>query len=152
MRETGEPTHDAVRRTLALNTLQAGALMALAALSGVVVLARGAGQTALIMALCWAVAVPAAIAAAGYLTGGSWRERLTRAPDPPARPSTWYPRPWLRWALGKGRQAFADTMGAVVLVRRGRSTRAGTRGASSATRSSGSATSSSSGSRCARSG
>jgi uncharacterized protein (TIRG00374 family) len=119
MHTAGAETHDAARRTLALNTLQAAALGLLASIAGVVLLLVGVhGHTALVMALVWIVVFPAAVVAAAFASGPRLAPRLTNAPEGESHPHTWSPGPWLPWLGAKARKALADAVGGVVLVRR----------------------------------
>jgi uncharacterized membrane protein YbhN (UPF0104 family) len=105
MRRAGAPTHEAARRTLALNTLQAAGLTTLAALAGAIVLGLGASGGALALAIVWLTVVPAATAAAAVVSDDRVAPRLL---DVPERGN----RLWL-----KARKLFADTIGGVVVVR-----------------------------------
>lgn len=104
MRKAGATTREAVRRSLALNTLDGSGLMAFALVAGVVLIARGASGTALSMALAWACAVPLMIAAAAYVSSER-RRGLVHVPE------------GAHGIRGRLRQAFAETVGGVVLVR-----------------------------------
>jgi uncharacterized membrane protein YbhN (UPF0104 family) len=117
MRRAGAPTHEAARRTLALNTLQAAGLTTLAAIAGAVVVARGERGLPLALALAWLVAVPAATAAAGAVSSERFAPRLLRSPPSDERPRTHAPRAWLHWLWSKLRKLFSDTIGGVVFVR-----------------------------------
>lgn len=118
MKQAGAALHQAARRTLALNTLQAAALTWLAALAGAVALVLGAGgQAGFWMAVIWLAVVPSATAAAYALSGRRFGRRLMRAPKGSDRPHTWSPRPWLDWGRVKLRKALADAIGGVVFSR-----------------------------------
>jgi uncharacterized membrane protein YbhN (UPF0104 family) len=117
LRAAGAGTHEAVRRTLALNTLHAAALMTFATIAGVVVLARGAGGALLVMAAVWTAAVPLAAAAAAVVTSRRVAQRLVHAEPGPPRPRGLRPSAWLRWLAAGARRGFADTIGGVLLVR-----------------------------------
>lgn len=117
LRAAGAGTHEAVRRTLALNTLHAAALMAYATVGSVVLLIRGVSGAALVMAACWISVVPAAVAAATYLTNRARARRLMRIPDESRRSRGARLARWGRVALEKLHKGFADTIGGVVLVR-----------------------------------
>jgi uncharacterized protein (TIRG00374 family) len=105
MREAGAPTHEAARRTLALNTLQAAGLTTLAALAGRVVVVVGASGWALALAIVWLCVVPAATAAAALVSGERVAPRILDVPEGGNR--------WAR----KARKLAADTIGGVVVVR-----------------------------------
>jgi uncharacterized membrane protein YbhN (UPF0104 family) len=117
LRAAGAGTHEAVRRTLALNTLHAAALMAYATVGSVVLLVRGISGPALIMSACWVSAVPAAVLAAAYLTNRARARRLMRVPSEPARRREARLPRWAGVVADKARKGFADTIGGVVLVR-----------------------------------
>lgn len=118
MREAGAELHEAARRTLALNTLQAAALAWLAAIAAVVLLALGAGNGAgFWMAVIWVAVVPAATAAAYVASGRRLGPSLMDAPDDGGRPHGWDPRPWIRWLRSKLRKALGDAIGGVVFTR-----------------------------------
>lgn len=105
LQKAGDRPHRAVRRVLALNTLEWGVLAFAAMLAGAVLLARGDGAP-IEMELAWLVIVPVCVAAAMWVTAASRVERFTTVPDRPFR------RP-VRWF----RLALADAIGGVVLVR-----------------------------------
>jgi uncharacterized protein (TIRG00374 family) len=106
MKEAGSKTHEAARRTLALNTLQAAALAWLATLAGVVVLARGSGGAAQVLALIW-VLVPPAVTAAAMLAGSDrFAPRLLEQGDGSGR-----------WLYRKARKALGDAVGGLVFTR-----------------------------------
>lgn len=118
MHTAGAKLHDAARRTLALNTLQAAALGLLAAIAGAALLVLGVhGRTALVMAVAWVTIVPVTVAAGAAASGPRLAPRLTHAPDGEPHPRTWSPAPWLPWTARKLRKGLADAVGGVVLVR-----------------------------------
>ena len=118
MKQAGARLHQAARRTLALNTLQAAGLTWLAAVAGAVALAVGAGGRAgFWMAVFWVTVVPTATAAAYALSGRRFGPRLMQAPAGEDRPRTWRPGPWLPWIRAKLRKALADAIGGVVFSR-----------------------------------
>jgi uncharacterized protein (TIRG00374 family) len=106
MREAGSKTHEAARRTLALNTLQAAALAWLATIAGVVLLARGAGGAALVLALIWVLAPPVLSAAAAAASSNRFAPRLLEPPDESRRR-----------LYRKVRKALGDAIGGVVFTR-----------------------------------
>lgn len=99
MRKAGAGTHEAARRSLALNTLDASGLLGFAAVAGAVLLVRGTSGAALVMAAAWVGAVPAAIAGGAYFTQPDRARRIVGAGG------------------GRIRRAFGDTIAGVVLVR-----------------------------------
>lgn len=117
MRVAGAGRHEAARRSLALNTLDAGGLFLFATVAGVILLAGGAGGAPLVMAIVWVTAVPAAVAGATWFTVPARARRLARIAATPDRPPVRSPRRFADWLGAKLRQGFADTIGGVVLVR-----------------------------------
>lgn len=105
MKKAGATTREAVRRSLALNTLDASGLTGFAAVASVVLLARGVSGAAESMAIAWICAIPVAVSAAAYFTAGDRAQRIVDVPDDL--------RGWRR----KVRSAFAETIGGVFLVR-----------------------------------
>ena len=118
MRRAGAETHEAARRTLALNTLQAAGLTIFAAAAGAYLLAlSGTRHAAFVMAAVWVSIVPLCFAAAALVSGPRLAPRLIEAPDSGARPSGHELAAWGRWLRAKLRKAFADTIGGLVFVR-----------------------------------
>lgn len=117
MRKAGAGTHEAARRSLALNTLDAAGLFAFATIAGVVLLVEGSTGAPLVMAVVWIAAVAAVVASTAWFTMPRRARRLARLPEAPERPSIRSPRRLASWLRSKLRQAFADTIGGVVLVR-----------------------------------
>lgn len=115
LRRTGEPRHVAVRRVLALNTLQWLVLAILACLVAGVSLA-GPWRAPLAMEVAWLVAVPLCVAAAIWVSSPRRRERLTSLPSDHVD-LEWAPRTWPRWLWHAGRAAFSDAVGGVVIAR-----------------------------------
>lgn len=105
MRRAGAPMHEAARRTLALNTLQAAGLTTLAALAGAIVLVLGASGWALVLAIVWLSVVPAATAAAAVVSSERIAPRILDVPEGGNS------------LVRKARKLFADTIGGVVVVR-----------------------------------
>jgi uncharacterized membrane protein YbhN (UPF0104 family) len=105
MRQAGAQTHEAAKRTLALNTLQAAGLTTLAAIAGAVVLALGASGWALVLAVVWLSVVPAATAAAVVVSSERFAPVILDVREGGNR----------LWR--KAREVFADTIGGVVVVR-----------------------------------
>ena len=117
MRQAGSKMHEAARRTLALNTLQAAGLAWIATLAGVTVLARGASGAAFGFALAWLVAPPLLTAASVVASDDRFAPRLLDPPDDPGRPQNAAPRAWLHWLHVKLRKGLADAIGGVVFTR-----------------------------------
>lgn len=97
LHRAGQGPHQAARRVLALNTLE-WAFLSVAAFAAALACV---GDVPLAMALAWIAAVPAAFAAAAFLTHGARGRRLATRPE--GRPV---------------RSALADAIAGVLLVRR----------------------------------
>jgi uncharacterized membrane protein YbhN (UPF0104 family) len=118
MRAAGSSTHEAARRTLGLNTLQAGGMFAFAGVAGAVVLALGThGHAALVMAVVWIGISLFVFAASAAVSDRRLAPRLLEAPSGEGRPSWRQPRQWPPWLRVKLRKAFADAVGGVVFAR-----------------------------------
>ncbi len=117
MRQAGSKTHEAARRTLALNTLQAAGLAWIATAAGAVVLARGAGGATLVLAVIWLLVPPAATAAAAVVSAERFAPRLLEAGDGVPRPHEADLGAWRHWLYAKLRKGLADAIGGVVFTR-----------------------------------
>lgn len=106
MREAGSKTHEAARRTLALNTLQAAGLAWLATIAALAVVVHGAAHAALALALIWLIVPPAATVAAAIVSDERIAPRLLLADDGTHRR-----------LYAKLRKALADAVGGVVFTR-----------------------------------
>ncbi len=115
LHRAGERPHRAVRRVLALNTLEWLVLGLAACLASAAVLARGDGAP-LAMELAWLTIVPACVAAAIWVSAPGRGERLASLPRRTVRlardPHSWWP-----WLWHAGRAGFSDAVGGVVLCR-----------------------------------
>jgi uncharacterized membrane protein YbhN (UPF0104 family) len=112
----GERPHQAVRRVLALNTLEWGILAVLAMLAGALTLAGWGDGAPFGMQIGWLIVVPLCVAAAIWVSQPGRAERLVALP----RTRTVLrrdPRSWPGWLASVARAAFADAIGGVVLVR-----------------------------------
>jgi uncharacterized membrane protein YbhN (UPF0104 family) len=105
LQKAGDAPHRALRRVLALNTLQ-WAVLALAAMLAAIGALAGAAEAPLSMELAWLVVLPACVAGALWFTAPRRVERFA------ARPAAREGR--IAHVL---RTAFADAIGGVVLVR-----------------------------------
>jgi uncharacterized membrane protein YbhN (UPF0104 family) len=112
----GEKPHQAVRRVLALNTLEWGILAVLAMLAGALTLAGWGEGAPDGMEIGWLATVPLCIAAAIWVSQPGRAERLIALP--PEVPSGRGVRSWPRRLWRVVRAAFADAIGGVVLVRK----------------------------------
>jgi uncharacterized membrane protein YbhN (UPF0104 family) len=117
LHKAGEEPHRAVRRVLALNTLQWGVLAAAAAIAGALLLAGLESGAPLSMELTWVILVPACVAAAAWVSSPRRADRFTELPRHDGVKLTRSPRSWLRWLRTARRMALADAIGGVVLVR-----------------------------------
>jgi uncharacterized membrane protein YbhN (UPF0104 family) len=117
LHKAGEAPHRAVRRVLALNTLQWGVLATAAAFTGALLLAGVESGAPLSMELAWLIVVPACIAAAGWVSSPRRAARFTALPERAGTTLTRSPATWLPWLRTGGRIALADAIGGVVLVR-----------------------------------
>ena len=118
MRRAGAETHEAARRTLALNTLHAAGLAVFAVGAGGYVLLVGpTDHTSKLMAIVWVCAAPAAVIGARIVSDERLAPRLLQAPDDEERPSSVDVRAWAHWLANKLRKGFADAVGGVVYVR-----------------------------------
>jgi P-type Mg2+ transporter len=103
----GDDTHTAVRRVLALNTLEWAVLAVAATISGALLLAGIGGEAPAAMTVAWVTVVPLCIVAAFWVTAPARVEQFTRVPAPDAHRRIWR----------AFRVALADAIGGVVLVR-----------------------------------
>ncbi len=115
LHRTGERRHVAVRRVLALNTLQWFVLAIVAFLAAAVCVAARL-HAPLEMEIAWLVVVPACVAAAIWVSSPLRSERLTSLPCDEVRLRL-SPRSWPHWLWHAGRAAFSDAVGGVVIVR-----------------------------------
>ncbi|MDX6466506.1 MAG: putative heme transporter [Gaiellaceae bacterium] len=117
LHKAGEQPHRAVRRVLALNTLQWGVLAAAAAVSGGVLLVFHRHSAPLAMQIAWLAIVPACVLAAAWVSSPKRAPRFTALPKVAHARLGRAPSTWLRWLRTVGRLALADAIGGVVLVR-----------------------------------
>ena len=117
LHKAGEAPHRAVRRVLALNTLQWGVLAVAATVAGALLLVGVESGAPLSMELAWVTIVPACIVAAAWVSSPRRAGRFTALPSRDGSVLTRSPRSWLRWLRTAGRVALADAIGGVVLVR-----------------------------------
>lgn len=115
-RRAGAKAHESARRVLALNTLDWAALGGATVIASIVVLAGRGSGVPLTMTISWLVVVPACVAAALWVSSPRRVERLTLA-TPRVQRSSRRVDEWLRWLYGGARNALADAVAAVVLVR-----------------------------------
>jgi uncharacterized membrane protein YbhN (UPF0104 family) len=116
LHRAGEPRHAAVRRVLAVSTLQWFVLAILACIAAGVSLG-GPWRAPRAMELAWLVVVPCCLVAAAWVSSPRRSERLTSLPCDEVH-LRWSPRTWPHWLWHAGRAAFSDAVGGVVIVRR----------------------------------
>jgi uncharacterized membrane protein YbhN (UPF0104 family) len=117
LHKAGEAPHRAVRRVLALNTLQWGVLATAASFTGALLLAGVESGAPLSMELAWLTIVPVCIVAAAWVSSPRRADRFTALPERAGTKLSRSPRSWIRWLQTAGRIALADAIGGVVLVR-----------------------------------
>ncbi len=111
LHKAGEEPHRAVRRVLALNTLQWGVLAAAAAIAGALLLAGVESGAPLSMELAWTIVVPLCVFAAAWISSPRRAGRFS------ALPARSVSRTWPGRAAAAFKGTFADAIGGVVLVR-----------------------------------
>jgi uncharacterized membrane protein YbhN (UPF0104 family) len=116
LHRAGEPRQSAIRRVLAVSTLQWFVLAILACLAAAVTLA-GPWRAPAAMEIAWIVAVPTCVLAAAWVSSPRRSDRLT-SPPPGAIELDRHPRTWVRWLQHAGRAILANSVGGVVIVRR----------------------------------
>jgi uncharacterized protein (TIRG00374 family) len=115
LHRAGETPHVALRRVLALNTVEWMILGIYACLSAALV-AAGAASASLPMVLAWLIIVPASILAAAWVSSPKRSDRLTSLATHRVRLAR-NPRSWLSWLWHGGRSIVSDAIGGVVIVR-----------------------------------
>jgi uncharacterized membrane protein YbhN (UPF0104 family) len=116
LHRAGEPRHAAVRRVLAVSTLQWFVLAILACLAAAVALA-GSLHAPRAMEVVWLVVVPVCVALAAWVSAPRRSDRLTSLPTDRVHLER-SPRTWARWLWHAGRAVLSDAIGGVVIVRR----------------------------------
>jgi uncharacterized membrane protein YbhN (UPF0104 family) len=114
LHRAGERRHVAVRRVLALNTLEWLVLGLVACLAAAAV-AAGWGSAPVPMEVVWLAIVPACVATAVWVGSPQRRERLMSLPREEVELER-NPRTWPRWLWQAGRAGFSDAVGGVVIV------------------------------------
>jgi len=115
LHRAGEPRHSAVRRVLAVSTLQWFVLAILACFAAAATVA-GPWHAPRAMEVAWLVIVPACVAAAIWVSSPRQGERLSSLPRDAVRLQRNL-RTWPHWLWHAGRAVFSDAVGGVVLVR-----------------------------------
>ncbi len=115
LHRAGEPPRAALRRVLALNSVEWMILGIYASLAAVLVAASGEHAPPA-MVLAWLIVVPACIVAAIWVSSPRRSDRLTSLAHQHVR-ITRDARTWLVWAKHGGRAVLSDSIGGVVIVR-----------------------------------
>lgn len=115
LNRAGEPRHTAVRRVLAVSTLQWFVLAILACLAAAATLA-GPWQAPFAMEVAWLAVVPVCILLAAWVSSPRRSDRLTAIPTGTVRLDR-NPGTWARWLRHGGRAVLSDSIGGVVIVR-----------------------------------
>lgn len=116
LHRAGEPRQGAIRRVLAVGSLQWFVLAVLACVAAAVTLA-GSSRGPLAMEVAWLVVVPACVLAAAWVSSPRRSKRLTSPPSGEVELDR-NPRTWARWLAHAGRAVLANSVGGVVIVRR----------------------------------
>jgi uncharacterized protein (TIRG00374 family) len=115
LHRAGERPHVALRRVLALNTVEWMILGIYACLSAALV-AAGSGSAPLAMVLAWLIVVPACILAAAWVSSPRRSDRLTSVVQERVRFAR-DRRTWLPWLFQGARTVLSHSIGGVVIVR-----------------------------------
>jgi len=116
LHRAGEPRNTAVRRVLAVSTLQWFVLAILACLAAAATLA-GPWHAPLAMEVAWLAIVPLCILLAAWVSSPRRSARLTAVPTDNVELDR-NPGTWARWLWHGGRAARSHSIGGVVIVRR----------------------------------
>jgi len=115
LHRAGETPHFALRRVLALNTVEWMVLGIYACIAAAIVAAGGASAP-LPMVLAWLILVPACVLAAAWVSSPRRSDRLTSLASRKVHLSR-DPRSWLPWLWHGSRSIVSDAIGGVVIVR-----------------------------------
>jgi uncharacterized membrane protein YbhN (UPF0104 family) len=115
LHRAGEPPRAALRRVLALNSVEWMILGIYACLAAAIVVAGGASAP-LPMVLTWLIVVPTCIVAAAWVSSPRRGGRLSAVPPRPVHPTS-DPETWLPWLRQAGRSVLSHSIGGVVIVR-----------------------------------
>lgn len=115
LHRAGETPRVALRRVLALNSVEWMILGIYACLAAGIV-GAGGGSAPLAMVLAWLIVVPACFVAAVWVSSPRRSHRLTNLAREPVR-ITRDRRTWLPWLWHGGRAVLSDSIGGVVIVR-----------------------------------
>jgi uncharacterized membrane protein YbhN (UPF0104 family) len=116
LHRAGEPRHAAVRRVLAVSTLQWFVLAILACFAAVATIA-GPWRAPRAMEVVWLVVVPVCVVLAAWVSSPRRSDRLTSLPSAGVELRR-DPRTWPGWLWHGGRAVLSDSIGGVVIVRR----------------------------------
>jgi uncharacterized membrane protein YbhN (UPF0104 family) len=115
LHRAGEPRHSALRRVLAVSTLQWFVLAILACFAAAAAIARP-WHAPRAMEITWLVVVPVCVALAAWVSSPRRSDRLTSLPSDHVELRR-DPRTWPRWLWHGGRAVLSDSIGGVVIVR-----------------------------------
>jgi uncharacterized membrane protein YbhN (UPF0104 family) len=116
LHRAGEPRQSAIRRVLAVGSLQWFVLAIIACFAAAAALA-GPWHAPLAMEIGWLVVVPVCVVAAAWVSSPRRSERL-RSPPSAEVALERSPRTWTPWLSHAGRAVLANSVGGVVIVRR----------------------------------
>jgi len=115
LHRAGEPRHSAVRRVLAVSTLQWFVLAILACFAAAATVA-GPWHAPRAMEVAWLVVVPLCVLLAAWVSSPRRSDRLTSLPTDEVRLER-NARTWARWLWHGGRAVLSDSIGGVAIVR-----------------------------------
>ena len=115
LHRAGETPTVALRRVLALNTVE-WMILGFYAFLAAAIIAAGGGSAPRAMVLVWLIAVPACFFAASWVSSPRRSDRLTSLAGQPVR-IAWDARSWLPWLWHGGRAVVSASIGGVVIVR-----------------------------------
>jgi uncharacterized protein (TIRG00374 family) len=115
LHRAGETHHFALRRVLALNTVE-WMILGIYACVAAAICAAGVASAPLPMVLAWLILVPACIVAAAWVSSPKRSDRTTNLASERVQ-VTRDPRSWPRWLWYGSRSIISDAIGGVVIVR-----------------------------------
>jgi len=115
LHRAGETHHFALRRVLALNTVE-WMILGIYACLAAAICAAGVASAPLPMVLAWLILVPACIVAAAWVSSPKRSDRTTNLASEQVQ-VTRDPRSWPRWLWHGSRSIISDAIGGVVIVR-----------------------------------
>jgi uncharacterized protein (TIRG00374 family) len=115
LHRAGEPPRAALRRVLALNSVE-WMILGIYACVAAALVAAGAASAPLPMVLAWLIVVPACIVAAVWVSSPRRSDRFTSLAPPTVRLSN-DPQTWLPWLRHGVRSILSHSIAGVVIVR-----------------------------------